>query len=451
MWWNNVETKPGVGFPKAWEDQRRFKGGWETKKGDLRLKTGGPLRILADIFHSPAMPSMEDYYEPWELNQEELVEISPGIDQPVASARSSLSGRHLESPQGPNFDDELAGSERFAKRDPNLSDLEVSEFELLGSLHQVFFSLPRICNHCVNPACVAGCPTGAIYKRGEDGITLVDQKQCRGWRQCVAACPYKKVYFNWARLKAEKCIYCYPLLERNQIPACFQSCAGRARYIGYLLYDADRIEEVAKCPTHALVEAQRSIILDPSDPAVALEARRSGISAEVISAAARSPVYRLVVDWKLAFPLHPEFRTLPMAFYVPPVLPQRADRATEGTTAADAPKVANDGIVKYLARLLTGENEAEIRQAMRKIVAVRKYQWALSLETEHLEASGKALENAGLTPAVGQEIWKLAANASAVERFVLAGPEPFTRLPKGRTAEKQRQSSGIGTAEEDSK
>lgn len=451
MWWNNVETKPGVGFPKAWEDQRRFRGGWEQKKGDLRLKTGGRLKILADIFHSPAMPSMEDYYEPWELNPEELVEISAGVGQPVASAHSSLSGRHLESPQGPNFDDELAGSERFAERDPNLSDLESSEIELLGSLDQVFFSLPRICNHCVNPACVAACPSGAVYKRGEDGITLVDQKQCRGWRQCVPACPYKKVYFNWARLKAEKCIYCYPLLERNQIPACFQSCTGRARYIGYLFYDADRIEEVAKCPTPELVEAQRSIILDPSDPAIASEARRSGISAGVISAAARSPVYRLVVDWKLAFPLHPEFRTLPMAFYVPPVLPLRADLPTECTTEVDTPKVTSDRIVKYLARLLTGENEAEIRQAVRKLVAVREYQWALSLETEQLEASGKALENAGLTPTDGQEICKLAAEAAAANRFVLAGSDPVTRLPKGRTAEAQRRSSGIGTAEEDSK
>ena len=65
--------------------------------------------------------------------------------------------------------------------------------------------LPRICEHCLNPSCVASCPSGAMYKRGEDGIVLVDQEQCRVWRMCVSGCPYKKVYFNWSTGKAEKC------------------------------------------------------------------------------------------------------------------------------------------------------------------------------------------------------------------------------------------------------
>ena len=105
----------------------------------------------------------------------------------------------------------------------------------------VFFYLPRICNHCLNPACVAACPSGAIYKRGEDGIVLVNQERCRGWRMCVSACPYKKVYFNWSTGKSEKCILCYPRLETGQAPACFHSCVGRIRYLGVLLYDADRL------------------------------------------------------------------------------------------------------------------------------------------------------------------------------------------------------------------
>lgn len=59
-----------------------------------------------------------------------------------------------------------------------------------------FFYLPRLCNHCSNPACLAACPRQAIYKREEDGIVLIDQERCRGYRYCVAACPYKKIYFN---------------------------------------------------------------------------------------------------------------------------------------------------------------------------------------------------------------------------------------------------------------
>lgn len=52
--------------------------------------------------------------------------------------------------------------------------------------------LPRLCEHCLNPACVATCPSGAIYKRAEDGIVLIDQDKCRGWRMCLTGCPYKK-------------------------------------------------------------------------------------------------------------------------------------------------------------------------------------------------------------------------------------------------------------------
>ena len=56
---------------------------------------------------------------------------------------------------------------------------------------------PRSCLHCDNALCVTVCPTGASYKREEDGIVLIDQEKCRGWRMCVSGCPYKKVYYNW--------------------------------------------------------------------------------------------------------------------------------------------------------------------------------------------------------------------------------------------------------------
>ena len=132
----------------------------------------------------------------------------------------------------------------------------------------VYFYLPRICNHCANPSCVAACPAGAIYKRGEDGIVLVSQEKCMGWRMCVSGCPYKKVYYNWETGKSEKCILCYPRLETGQAPACMHSCVGRIRYLGVLLYDADRIHATAMRPDHELVDAQREMILDPFDPEV---------------------------------------------------------------------------------------------------------------------------------------------------------------------------------------
>src|SRR5687768_13628623 len=199
------------------------------------------------------------------------------------------------------------------------------------------FYFPRICNHCLNPACVAACPSGAMYKRGEDGIVLVDQNRCRAWRACISACPYKKVFYNWQTGKSEKCILCFPRLETGQAPACFHSCVGRIRYLGVLLYDAERIVEAASAPDHQLVSAFRSLILDPHDPAVVAAAQASGVPPAVLSAAQDSPVYRFVKEWQLALPLHVEFRTLPTLFYVPPlspVLASRRDGIVENTDSA---------------------------------------------------------------------------------------------------------------------
>ena len=105
----------------------------------------------------------------------------------------------------------------------------------------------------------------------------------------------------------------------GQPPACFHSCVGRIRYIGLVLYDADLIEETAKAPQDQLVQAQRNIIMDPFDPEVIASARRHGVRISKITAAQQSPVFQFVKKWGIALPLHPEFRTLPMLFYVPPL------------------------------------------------------------------------------------------------------------------------------------
>ena len=93
---------------------------------------------------------------------------------------------------------------------------------------------------------LSACPSGAMYKRTEDGIVLVDQDACRGWRMCVSACPYKKVYFNHHTGKAEKCTLCYPRLEVGEPTVCSETCVGRLRYLGVLLYDADRRRQIGR-------------------------------------------------------------------------------------------------------------------------------------------------------------------------------------------------------------
>ena len=109
---------------------------------------------------------------------------------------------------------------------------------------------------------------------------------------------------------------------------------GRLRYIGLFLYDVDRVTAAASVEDeHDLYEAQLDLLLDPHDPEVIAGARADGISDDWIDAAQRSPVYPLVKHYRVALPLHPEFRTMPMVWYIPPLSPV-VDRLTEtGTTA----------------------------------------------------------------------------------------------------------------------
>ncbi|MDP6128007.1 MAG: nitrate reductase subunit beta, partial [Planctomycetota bacterium] len=83
MWWNNVETKPGTGFPTRWEDQEQHRGGWEVKNGKLQLKSTSKSKIVPNIFHNPSMPTMDDYYEPWTYKYSDLFDAPEGHDQPT--------------------------------------------------------------------------------------------------------------------------------------------------------------------------------------------------------------------------------------------------------------------------------------------------------------------------------------------------------------------------------
>ena len=218
----------------------------------------------------------------------------------------------------------------FAKVDGGTGDRYGKEFDLgvyykftkqiSGSVEYANFKEDDKYLSLIHISCVAACPSGSIYKREEDGIVLVDQDKCRGWRMCVSSCPYKKVFYNWESGKAEKCVGCYPRVESGMPTVCSESCVGRIRYNGIMLYDADRIEELASMEdTQDLYEAQRRIFLDPNDPEVIKAARAEGINEDWLDAARKSPIWKMAMDWKIAFPMHPEFRTLPMVWYVPPL------------------------------------------------------------------------------------------------------------------------------------
>jgi len=234
MYWNNVETQPGQGYPRGYDKM----GGGNDEDGDPDI---GEL------------PSEEDYGVPWQYNfQESLVD---GTDPWIRP--------HIKPTSGPNWDED-----KGAGAHPN----------------SYYFYLPRICNHCSDAPCLKACPAKAIYKRGQDGIVLIDQDKCQGYQQCIRACPYKKIYFNPSVSRSEKCIFCYPRIEKGVGPACSSQCVGRIRMVGYR---DDR----------------------------------------------EGAIYKLVDQYKVALPLHAEWGTKPNVFYVPPTAPPAFDK--DGKPAGD--------------------------------------------------------------------------------------------------------------------
>jgi len=444
MWWNNVETKPGTGYPTKWEDQKIYNGGWKKNEDDIALRGAGKMRGLINIFHNPHLPVIDDYYEPFTYKYLDLIESPAMDDQPTARPISLITGKPINIKMGPNWDDDLSGTPDYARNDPNLEGLSAVEREAMFQLERMaFFYLPRICNHCLNPACIASCSSGAIYKRGEDGIVLINQKVCRAWRMCVTACPYKKSYYNWNTGKSEKCILCYPRLEAGYAPACMHSCVGRIRYLGVLLYDAEMIHAAASSGERHLVNQQLDMLLDPFDSSVIEEAKANGIADSTIIAAQYSPIYKFVKQWGMALPLHPEFRTLPMLFYVPPLLPVMAkllsvNNDEQSKKMDERAKYWPDNRLydtsteelwgtidqqrfplKYMANLFSAGDEGKIKNILRKLMAVRIHRRRVTVGDVTDKKADSMLRDTGLDAQTADDIYYLTSLAKFDDRFVV--------------------------------
>ena len=226
MWWNNVETKPWGGFPLGYDQRVLDLLGPQEWQGDqYKGKTifeGAPEgeRVLG------FRPEDEDYAYP-----------NIGEDEAAAIVEE---GMKILTPHVPWM-----------------------------------FYLPRICNHCTYPACLAACPRGSIYKRQEDGIVLIDQNRCRGYRECVKGCPYKKPFFRTTTQISEKCVGCYPLIEKGLQPHCVQNCIGKIRIQGFI-----------STPEESKPD---------------------------------NPIDFLVHEKKMACPLYPQLGLEPNVYYIPPI------------------------------------------------------------------------------------------------------------------------------------
>ncbi len=226
MLWNNVETKPYGFYPLGW---------------DVRLlESLGPQGWAGSTYEGRTIFEAARAGERvmgWQPDDLDYAQPNVGEDD---CAETVLGGAHMELP------------------------------------HQAwFYYLARICNHCTYPACLASCPRGSIYKRPEDGIVLVDQARCRGYRECTKACPYKKVFYNPMTGTSEKCIACFPKIETGLQPQCFETCIGKIRLHGWV----SRPEE----------------------------------------ARPENPIDYLVHVRKVALPLFPQFGLEPNVYYIPPV------------------------------------------------------------------------------------------------------------------------------------
>ncbi len=135
--------------------------------------------------------------------------------------------------------------------------------------------------------------------------------------------PVQKSTLTGRAVSLRSAYFAIRVLNPASRTACSETCVGRIRYLGVLLYDADRIEEAASTEHETdLYERQCDVFLDPHDPAVIEEALLNRASCKTSSTPPnRSPVYKMAMDWKLALPLHPEYRTLPVVRYAPPLSP----------------------------------------------------------------------------------------------------------------------------------
>ncbi len=419
-WFNNVESKPGIGYPQHWEDQEKWRGGWQLKKGKLELKSGTRLTRLVNIFANPDMPEIDDYGEPVTYDYSHLQTSPLAEAAPTARPRSLIDGQRVEKLHwGSNWEDDLAGE--FSERSQDVNFTEVNK-QMYADFENTFhLYLPRICNHCLNPSCVASCPSGSLYKREEDGIVLVDQDKCRGWRMCVSACPYKKIYYNWESGKAEKCLFCYPRVESGMPTVCSETCVGRIRYMGVMLYDADAIEQTASAENEEdLYQQHLNLFLDPNNPEIIKLAKEQGIPHSWLEAAQKSPIYKMAVEWKVALPLHPEFRTLPMVWYVPPLSPvqsqiDQGNLPTQGDGMMPTPDILRIPL-QYLANLFTAGDETAVYQSLSRLMALRSYQ-----RSKHVEGETKqeVLDKVGLTVEQVEQMYRYMAIANYEDRFVI--------------------------------
>ena len=272
MWWNNVESKPYGGYPHFW-DQKLL----------TLLERANPDGQVWNAAQAEGAQSPYGVFE-----GKTIFEAVSEEQNEEGETLQKTSGRVLGYLPSDKEWDAPNINEDTARRPENQHRRWGGGGESLPAHQTWFFHLQRICNHCTYPGCLAACPRQAIYKRPEDGVVLIDQGRCRGYRKCVEACPYKKSMYRSSTRTSEKCIACYPRLEGKDLvitpdgapieTRCMAACVGKIRMQGLVKIAKDGAWEK-----------------DPDNP-----------------------LYYMIKEEKIALPLYPQFGTAPNGFYIPP-------------------------------------------------------------------------------------------------------------------------------------
>jgi nitrate reductase beta subunit len=210
------------------------------------------------------------------------------------------------------------------------------------------------------------------------------------------------------------------------------------------------------------------MILDPFDPEVIAAAKQNGIADSTITSAQNSPTYRFVKEWNLALPLHPEYRTLPMLFYVPPLLPVMAsvshvDNSEQSEHMHPVAKHWPDtwlydtsteelfGTIdearfplQYMANLFTAGNTAQVGDRLKKLMAVRLHRRRETVGDVSEATVNAALADTGLTGQSADAIYYLTSLAQFNDRFVIPAAHREQAIEMMEFTGDVRGSAGFG-------
>ena len=258
VWFNNVETRPGQGYPRRYEDQEEWKGGWTlNKRGRLALKAGGRLRKLLTIFSNPKMPSIQDYYEPWTYDYATLTDAPAQEHTPVARPKSLLTGKDMKITWSSNWDDNLGGSQATLEQRPDAEeDRGQGEVRVRADLHV----LPAPHLRALPQPVVR-----RVLSQRRDLQARPRTASCSSTRTAAAAggcasraAPTRRSTSTTAPARPRSARSASRASRSGMPTVCSETCVGRLRYIGLMLYDADKVLEPPRPPRTSTASTRRS-------------------------------------------------------------------------------------------------------------------------------------------------------------------------------------------------